>query len=188
MTPTREPGRRERKKDATRAALADAAFGLFLERGYDNVTLREIADAADVSVTTLMNYFPRKEALVFSNEADHESGVIEAVTQRRAGSSAIQAVRDHVIGVSANIVTNPERSAFRQLVRDTPALSDYQHQIWMRRKAALTQAIRATTDTERYRATAIAHFAVDIIELASTCDDPAAATSAALGVLDHGWE
>ncbi|MFD6073807.1 TetR/AcrR family transcriptional regulator, partial [Amycolatopsis lurida] len=47
------PGRRERKKAATRQALADAALKLFLERGYDQVSIRDIAEAADVSTTTL---------------------------------------------------------------------------------------------------------------------------------------
>ncbi|KJK57800.1 hypothetical protein UK12_14285 [Saccharothrix sp. ST-888] len=55
-------GRRERKKAATRRALADAALRLFLERGYEQVGIREIADAADVSTTTLFKHFPVKEA------------------------------------------------------------------------------------------------------------------------------
>ncbi|HWO62981.1 MAG TPA: helix-turn-helix domain-containing protein, partial [Umezawaea sp.] len=58
-------GRRERKKAATRQALADAALRLFLERGFDAVGVREIADAADVATTTLFKYFPTKESLVF---------------------------------------------------------------------------------------------------------------------------
>jgi AcrR family transcriptional regulator len=187
MTNARELGRRERKKGATRAALTDAAFRLFLERGYDNVTLREIAEAADVSVTTLMNHFPRKEALVFSQQTEHESGLIEAVTQRPSGTSVVHALREHIIGISARISTNPEVGSFRQLVLDTPALGDYQHQIWMRRKGALAEAITDSSDVPRNRAIAIAHFAVDIIELATTCDDANAATAAALDILDHGW-
>ena len=65
-------GRRERKKAATRQALADAALRLFLEHGYDQVTVRDIAEAADVSTTTLFKHFPGKEALVFDEDADHE--------------------------------------------------------------------------------------------------------------------
>jgi AcrR family transcriptional regulator len=188
MTTSTELGRRERKKGATRAALTDAAFRLFRERGYDNVTLREVAEAADVSVTTLMNHFPRKEALVFSQQTEHESGLIEAVTQRPSGTSVVHALREHIIGISARISTNPEVGSFRQLVLETPALSDYQHRIWMHRKDALAQAILDSTDIPRYRAIAIAHFVVDVIELATTCDDATAATRAALDVLDRGWE
>ncbi|WP_280456240.1 helix-turn-helix domain-containing protein, partial [Nocardia brasiliensis] len=70
-----EPGRRERKKAANRQALADAALRLFLERGYDAVGVREIADAADVSVATLYKHFPGgKEAQVFDQDADREAG------------------------------------------------------------------------------------------------------------------
>uniref|UniRef100_UPI002454B46E helix-turn-helix domain-containing protein n=1 Tax=Nocardia brasiliensis TaxID=37326 RepID=UPI002454B46E len=70
-----EPGRRERKKAANRQALADAALRLFLERGYDAVGVREIADAADVSVATLFKHFPGgKEAQVIAPAAPREAG------------------------------------------------------------------------------------------------------------------
>ncbi|WP_147264659.1 TetR/AcrR family transcriptional regulator, partial [Streptomyces sp. NBRC 110611] len=67
MTTANEPapGRRERKKAQTRKALADAALRLFLERGYDGVSVKDVAEAADVSVTTLFKHFSGKEALVF---------------------------------------------------------------------------------------------------------------------------
>ena len=61
---TQTIGRRERKKAATRKSLADAALRLFLDRGYDQVSIRDIAEAADVSTTTLFKHFPSKEALV----------------------------------------------------------------------------------------------------------------------------
>ncbi|WP_280454554.1 TetR/AcrR family transcriptional regulator, partial [Nocardia brasiliensis] len=70
-----EPGRRERKKAANRQALADAALRLFLERGYDAVGVREIADAADVSVATLFKHFPGgKEALVVGQGGGRGAG------------------------------------------------------------------------------------------------------------------
>ncbi|MBS2532549.1 helix-turn-helix transcriptional regulator, partial [Catenulispora sp. NF23] len=75
-----EPGRRERKKAAIRQSLADTARDLFLERGYDAVGVREIAEAADVSVATLFNHFPDgKEALVFDQDADREAALVAAV-------------------------------------------------------------------------------------------------------------
>ncbi len=77
-------GRRERKKAATRRAIADAALRLFLERGYDAVGIREIADAADVSTTTLFKHFPVKEALVFDEDDDQEERLLTAVRERPA--------------------------------------------------------------------------------------------------------
>jgi AcrR family transcriptional regulator len=59
-----QAGRRERKTAATRAHVSDTALGLFLEKGFENVTVRDVASAADVSPTTLLNHVATKEALV----------------------------------------------------------------------------------------------------------------------------
>ena len=69
-------GRRERKKRETRTRISDIATGLFLARGFDAVTIAEIAEAADVSVNTVYNYFPAKEDLFFDRE-DNKIGVQE---------------------------------------------------------------------------------------------------------------
>lgn len=75
---TETMGRRERKKAATRRALADAALRLFLEHGYNNVGIKDVAEAADVSTTTLFKHFPSKEALVFDLDADVEAALVAA--------------------------------------------------------------------------------------------------------------
>ena len=64
------PGRRERKKEATREALIQGAYQLFQERGFDAVTIDEIAEHADISRRTFFRYFPAKEAIVFPRQAE----------------------------------------------------------------------------------------------------------------------
>lgn len=65
-----EQGLRERKKQATRLHISNVATQLFIARGFDNVTVGEVADAANVSKMTVFNYFPRKEDLFFDRSED----------------------------------------------------------------------------------------------------------------------
>ena len=190
MSVSTAQGRRERKKEATRSALADAALRMFIERGYDNVTLREIADAVDVSVTTLMNHFPSKEALVFDREASHEAALLSAVSERPAGVSPLRSLRDHVAARTLRAHAAPGRSEFLELVRTTPALGDYQLRMLMRYQFTLARTIAAATgatDTDS-RCAALARFVLDSIGLAVHSDDPAGAVDAAFDILEYGWE
>src|SRR5579871_3521321 len=67
MTPTTpQPGLRERKKRRTRQTIIDVALKLFAQKGYDKTTLIEIADAAEISPSTVFNYFTTKDAIVFA--------------------------------------------------------------------------------------------------------------------------
>ncbi|MFI8218769.1 TetR/AcrR family transcriptional regulator [Streptomyces sp. NPDC085932] len=85
-------GLRERKKRETRQRISDIATGLFLEHGFVTVTMAEVAEAADVSVNTVYNYFPAKEDLFF----DRSEGVVDRLSRwvraRDAGESATRAV------------------------------------------------------------------------------------------------
>ncbi|MFE2990592.1 TetR/AcrR family transcriptional regulator [Streptomyces sp. NPDC059262] len=182
-------GRRERKKAATRQALADAALNLFTERGYDAVTLHEIAEAADVSTTTLLKHFPSKEALVFDEETDQEAGLVAAVRDRAPGMTVPQALCAHVKSVRIRVGSDARYADFLNLVKTTPALSDYAHRMWMRHQDALARAIAqdlgVTPDDPR--SAALARFALETSALAQRADDPERAVDAAFDLLEHGW-
>jgi len=92
-----ELGLRERKKEQTRQHLAETARRLFLERGFDAVTIAEVAAEADVSVGTVFNYFPTKEDLFYSGMEVFEEELIDAVRERPAGESALAAFRRVVL-------------------------------------------------------------------------------------------
>jgi AcrR family transcriptional regulator len=95
---TPPPGLRERKKQATREALREAALRLALERGLDQVRVEDIADAAGVSPRTYNNYFAsREQAIVAAITADREARIAEALAARPAGTRLADAVTDAVV-------------------------------------------------------------------------------------------
>ncbi|MFC9331070.1 TetR/AcrR family transcriptional regulator [Kitasatospora sp. NPDC057015] len=190
-TPTPAPaGRRERKKAATRQALADAALTLFLARGYDQVTLHEIAEAADVSTTTLLKHFPSKEALVFDEDSDQETSLVAAVHDRAPDTTVPQALCAHVKQVRLRGAdSDPHYTDFFDLVTRTPALGDYAHRMWMRHQDALAHAIArdAGLPPGDPHSAALARFALETSALAHRSEDPERAVDAAFHLLEHGW-
>jgi AcrR family transcriptional regulator len=85
--------RRSRKRLATRQAISDAATRLFIERGFDQVTVDEIAEAADVGRMTVFNHFPRKEDMFFDLDAGAREDMLAALLQRDASLAPIEALR-----------------------------------------------------------------------------------------------
>ena len=85
--------RRTRKRLATRQSISDTATRLFLERGFDHVTVDEIAEAADVGRMTVFNHFPRKEDMFFDREQQIHDLAFEAVRTRGTGVTPIEASR-----------------------------------------------------------------------------------------------
>jgi AcrR family transcriptional regulator len=86
-------GLRERKKRETREAITRAAWRLFARRGFDAVTVADIARAAKVSEKTVFNYFPAKEDLVFGAGMQRVAALIEAVRARPEGASIVEPFR-----------------------------------------------------------------------------------------------
>jgi AcrR family transcriptional regulator len=186
-----ETGRRERKKAATRRALADAALELFLQRGYDAVGVREIADVADVSVATLFKHFPDgKEALVFDQDADRETALVTAVRERPAGQSVPQALRRLLSEErSRQVRTDPRFADFRRLIDTTPALREHFRHMWLRHENALAAAIAADAGLpeDDIGCQALAHFALEAVSLVRGRDDAESAFDRIFALLDIGW-
>ncbi|MCL7368732.1 TetR/AcrR family transcriptional regulator [Streptomyces sp. ESR1.13] len=142
-------GLRERKKRQTRQYISDVATGLFLERGFEAVTVAEVADAADVSVNTVYNYFPAKEDLFL----DRSKGVVDRLSRwvrgRRGGESAASAVlrelREEVESVSPRVGLMDGYAAFMRVVQESPALRSRMWAIGQEVLADLERTLREET-------------------------------------------
>jgi AcrR family transcriptional regulator len=180
-------GRRERKKAQTRKALADAALELFLERGFDQVGVKEIADAADVSVTTLFKHFPGKEALLFDQEDDIEAALVGAVRGRPPGWTIVDALREHIL---RDVSDGGPGEDFLRLVESTPALREYGKRMWMRHETALAKAIAEETGAAEndVACAALARFALASRELIEAHESPRQAAEEVFGRLERGWQ
>ncbi|QLH22458.1 TetR/AcrR family transcriptional regulator [Streptomyces sp. Rer75] len=152
MTTPDKPGLRERKKQRTRTAISDAAIALFLERGFTQVSVAEIAEAAEVSKRTLFAYFPTKEDLVVHRMADHEQEAARVVRARPAHTTPLAALRDHFLdGLRrrdpiTGINDHPAVITLTELIYGTPALIDRMQRFKAGGERALAEALRDTTD------------------------------------------
>jgi AcrR family transcriptional regulator len=118
------PGLRERKKEATVEKLRQVALELFTERGFDAVSVDDVAEAADVSKTTVYRYFPSKEDLLLGRALEQLASVREAFAERPAEESPVEAAR-HALRpvVEAHAADPRQKRALSALVRSTPSLA-----------------------------------------------------------------
>ncbi|WP_037910573.1 TetR family transcriptional regulator [Actinacidiphila yeochonensis] len=93
---------REAKKQRTRRAITDVAATLFLERGFDETTIADVAEAAGVAKMTVTNYFPRKEDLFFDMHDEVILGPARAFADRPDGVSVLDAVRAYYLRAAAD--------------------------------------------------------------------------------------
>lgn len=119
---------RERKKAITRRAIRDAAERLFAERGYDEVTVAEIADAANVSVKTLFVYFRSKEDLVFA-DTELLDRLVAALAARPDGVSHAQVVAD-VLAEAAGESGGGGLESYHRAYGESPALRSGLLRMW----------------------------------------------------------
>jgi AcrR family transcriptional regulator len=150
------------------------------------VSIRDIADAADVSTTTLFKHFSGKEAPVFDREDAQDAALISAVRDR---ADVVEALREQVVAAWLPLASDPRLSAFTELVEATPALRNYSERMWTRHAVALGAAIAGSVGVaaDDVRCVALARFVLEIPTLTRGRSDRAAAVDAVFDLLRNGW-
>jgi AcrR family transcriptional regulator len=139
-----QPGLRERKKEQTRRLIAETARRLFGERGFERVTVAEIARAAEVSEQTVFNYFPTKEDLVYWRMESFEEELLATIRDREPGESVLAAFGRFVL-VPRGLLAKHDAEARERLagltrmIVSSPALLAREQQIF----AGYTEALAA---------------------------------------------
>jgi AcrR family transcriptional regulator len=137
-------GRRERKKLLTRQAISNVATDLFLQRGFDDVTVVEVAAAADVAVQTVFNHFPTKEDLFF-DETGWWSGPAVAVREAPADQSVIEALKQHYLAVIRGRLEVGHLATWRQFsatIEASPALQARRRRVAEQMEELLVEALQ----------------------------------------------
>lgn len=144
--PTPGEGLRDRKKRMTRLAILDGATALFEARGYDHVTVAEIADAANVSVKTVFTYFDSKEDLVFANDflvRDRLVGAVLGAARDEPVSHAVAKLLHALVSEMERHGDQPDSlEGYQRAAGDSPALQSRLRRMWTGYEDAVTGALR----------------------------------------------
>jgi AcrR family transcriptional regulator len=148
-----EMGLRERKKEQTRQLIAETAWRLFADRGFDRVTVAEVARQAEVAVATVFNYFPTKEDLFYSRLEAFGEHLVEAVVQRPAGEPALAAFRRALMrtgGLLAQVEAGDDQALERlrtmnRVIAASPSLQAREQRAINHTAAALAAHLAADT-------------------------------------------
>jgi AcrR family transcriptional regulator len=146
-----ELGLRERKKAQTRQTIADTALRLFTERGFDQVTVAEVAREAEVSEATLFNYFPTKEDLLFSRMGAYEAQLVDAVRNRDRGTSAVTALTEFLIRPQHDRLSSRDSESLATMARmitASPALLARERQVFAEHTAKLAAVLAEQTHAD----------------------------------------
>ena len=143
----RTQGLRERKKRAARQAIAATARRLFAERGFDAVTVAEVAAAADVSEKTVFNHFPTKEDLAFAGREEGIAQFVTAIAGRPPGVSVLDVFRAMTHTVLDVLVAGGDEDllAVARIIRGSRALQERLTVGWESGAAAITAAVAETS-------------------------------------------
>jgi AcrR family transcriptional regulator len=143
-------GLRERRKLQTRQAISDVATEMFVARGFDEVTIAQVADAAGVAKMTVTNYFPRKEDLVFDRADGIVRSLADVFAARAPGESLLAAIRrDYEARIArADVTLGLASPAFARMVENSPVLAGRGLEMLYQRERALGDAIAAETGAD----------------------------------------
>src|SRR6266446_7670303 len=144
-------GLRERKKRQTRQQIFEAAQALFEKRGFDRVSVAEVARAADVSEVTVFNYFPTKEDLFYGGMEFFEEQLVESVRSRPKGEPAVKAFRRRLLSGADRLATKQSADAIlkaAQLVSGSPSLVAREREIVERFTARLAEVLAQETEVD----------------------------------------
>src|SRR3954452_3823099 len=147
MSGAQTEGLRARKKRAAREAIAATARRLFAERGFDAVTVAEIAAGADVSEKTVFNHFPTKEDLAFAGREEGIAQFVAAISDRPPGSSVLDVFRAMTHTVLDVFVAGGDEDLLTvaRIIRGSRALQERLTVGWESGAAAITAAIAETS-------------------------------------------
>jgi AcrR family transcriptional regulator len=114
-----KPGLRERKKQQTRETIARVALALFAERGYDETTLADIAEAANVAPRTIFAYFDSKEDILLGKERSFLDDLKRRLDERAEGTTTVDALREFLAQIEP---PDEDHKLRKQVMNDNPAL------------------------------------------------------------------
>ena len=147
-------GVRENKKRRTRQLIEESAVALFAERGYDNVTMAEVARRADVSSATVFNHFATKDALIFSGLERFECELLDVIRARPVTESLPQAFRSFVLAMNGSLTSSAPDAMRRlrtiaEIIESSVALRGREQQIYGRNTDLLATLIADETVADR---------------------------------------
>ncbi|MDK3254980.1 TetR/AcrR family transcriptional regulator [Blastococcus capsensis] len=147
----RGSGIRERRRQQTRDRIVDAASALFTERGFEAVSVVEIAQRAGVVEKTVFNHFPVKEGLVFEADPPMRAALLDAVRRRPAGESVSAAAGSFVVG-AVSLLGSPEAAdgvaAMARVIRDSRTLQIREREILGELTGSLAELIAEETGAQ----------------------------------------
>ncbi|AWS42815.1 TetR/AcrR family transcriptional regulator [Streptosporangium sp. 'caverna'] len=145
-------GLRERKRQQVHEAISTAAISLFLERGFDQVSVAEVAASAGISKPTLFKYFATKEDLVLHRISDHQGEAARVVRRREPGEAPLAALHRHFLaGLERHepvtgLNDHPVVLGYHRMIFETPSLAVRVLHYTAKDEEALAEALAEVTD------------------------------------------